>query len=71
MCSSDLGYVLYDDLPHDSNGGGVGIYVKDCYVVKPLPEYKIHTTGNMKVENIWLELPKNSTKYIICGMYIV
>ena len=37
--------------------------------MKPLPEYNIHSTGNMKVENIWLELSKKSTKYIICGIY--
>jgi len=63
------GYTLYYDVPRDTNVGGVGIYVKDKFEVKQKHDYKINSNGNMKVENLWLEVSHSATKYIIGGIY--
>ena len=33
------------------------------------PQYKLSATGNVKLENKWLEIEKNKNKYIIGGLY--
>jgi hypothetical protein len=34
------------------------------------PQYKLSATGNIKLENKWLEIEKNKNKYIIGGLYL-
>jgi len=43
------GYMLYYDVPRDTNVGGVGIYVKDKFEVKRIHDYKINSNDNMTI----------------------
>ena len=63
------GYNFYYDLPTSGKVGGVGLYVKDMYVHHILPLYKLPSGSTSRVENIWMEVVKNATKYIIGGIY--
>ena len=59
-------YNFIYDLPRDSNVGGIGIFVHNSCSFCELTEYKLECS---KVENIWLEVVKNGTKYVIGGVY--
>ena len=62
-------YTFHYDLPKDSHVGGVGIYISDTFTQCELNEYKISNSNVSRVENIWLEVTRNSNKYIIGGIY--
>ncbi len=62
------GYTFYYELPKSSKIGGVGIYVKDSLSHQQLSDYNI-AASDIQVENVWLEINKNRTKYIIGGIY--
>ena len=63
------GYNFYCDLPLSSDVGGVGIYVKSSLLHCIVSSYNIVTSVDCPVENLWLEVTKNSSKYIIGGVY--
>ena len=63
------GYNFYCDLPLSSDVGGVGIYVKSSLLHCIVSSYNIVTSIDCPVENLWLEVTKNSSKYIIGGVY--
>ena len=46
--------------------GGIGIFVHNSCSFRELTAYKLDCS---KVENIWLEVVKNGTKYIVGGVY--
>ena len=63
------GYNFYYDLPIEGKVGGVGLYVKNVYTHHHLPSFKLPNSVSLRVENIWIEVVKNTTKYIIGGIY--
>ena len=40
-----------------------------AHIVCTNVDFKVCTTDNVKVENMWIEVSRNSTKYIIGGLY--
>jgi len=60
------GYNFIYDLPRDSIVGGIGIFVHNSCSFRELTAYKLDCS---KVENSWLEVVKNGTKYIVGGVY--
>ena len=60
-------YIFYSDIP--STIGGVGMYVKGSLRVKVNHELKIITQADCKVENLWIEINKHKTKYVVGGIY--
>jgi len=68
-CNILPGYIFMYDLPLHSNVGGVGIYIKESLSPSEISKYKLASKDNIKVENIWIEICKNETKYIIGGIY--
>jgi hypothetical protein len=63
------GYDFYYDLPQDSKVGGVGLFIRNTCTVHELPQYQILSTRTSVVENKWVEVTKESRKYIIGGIY--
>jgi len=63
------GYRFYYDLPLDSNVGGIGLFVKSCMIQNICDEYKLHSDNECKVENLWLEVTKGNSKFIVGGIY--
>ena len=63
------GYNFYYDLPDSSNVGGVGIYVRNTLQHTVIDRYKIFNTDQCRVENLWMEVTKDCSKYIIGGLY--
>lgn len=59
------GYCFYYDLPESSDVGGIGIYVKRNLQHHLVDCYKIVSSVECPVENLWLEVTKNSHKYQI------
>ena len=50
-------------MPNSSNIGGVAIYIKKEHKVTEKGEYKILSSNNAKVENLWYEITKGSKSY--------
>jgi len=63
------GYTFYYDLPMSSNVGGVGIYVKNTLNHGLLDNLNIASAPDCMIENVWLDISKNSKRYIIGGIY--
>ena len=63
------GYDFYYDLPLVSDVGGVGIYVRSNILHCIVSSYKIVTSIECPVENLWIDVTKNSNRYIIGGIY--
>ena len=63
------GYIFHYDLPAVSNVGGIGIYIKNSLSHCVTDNYKINNTDLCKIENLWLEVTKGNSKYIIGGIY--
>ena len=63
------GYDLHTDLPVDSCVGGIGIFVKKALPCKLRPDMRLQSSNLHKTENLWLEISKNKTKYIVGGIY--
>ena len=63
------GYNFYYDLPDSSNVGGVGIYVRSTLSHNIVDMYKISRSHDCRVENIWMEVTKGCSKYIIGEIY--
>jgi len=47
----------------------VGIYIKESLVPTELPEFKMLSTADIKVENMWFKVSKNKTKYVADAIY--
>ena len=62
-------YSLHIDLPVGSRVGGVGIFVKKSLCVTCRHDLKLKSEEDNKIENIWLEVTKNTSKLIIGGIY--
>lgn len=63
------GYTFYFELPKDTNVGGIGMYIINTFIHNEQVQYKIVPNNLVKMENIWIEVTKNKTKYIIGGIY--
>ena len=63
------GYNFYYDLPDSSNVGGVGMYVRSTLSHSIIDSYKICSSDECRVENLWLQVTKGCSKYIIGGIY--
>ena len=63
------GYSFYYDLPLASDVGGVGLYVKSSLSHCINDMYKIPSSSDCPVENLWVEVTKGSNRYIIGGLY--
>ena len=63
------GYTFYFDLPNGTNIGGIGMYIANTFIHNEQVQYKIESNDLVKTENIWIEVLKNKTKYIIGGIY--
>ena len=55
--------------PHESNIGGVGIFVKKNYTCNELTDIRISSTSTSKVESLWLEISCNHKK-VHCWWHI-
>jgi len=64
-----VGYDFHYDLPLSGTIGGVGIFVKTTLDCTILNDFKIVTSDQYKVENLWMEVKKNTKTYIIGGIY--
>jgi hypothetical protein len=53
----------------DSNVGGVGIFINKKLEQLLMPQFKIHSPDINTMENIWTEIAKGNSKYIIGGIY--
>ena len=62
-------YQLYQKLPEDSNAGGVGIFIRNCYSVQEINQFAIDSSQDCKVESLWLQISSESNKFIVCGVY--
>ena len=60
---------FYYDLPENSNIGGIGVFIKKDYSVQFQNNYKLKSTLTNKIENLWFEIVKNKSKYIIGCIY--
>ena len=49
--------------------GGVGLFIRNTYTVHKLPQYQMLRTSSSVVENKWVEVTKQSQKYIIGRIY--
>ena len=58
-------HTCHFDLPNSSNIGGVAIYIKKEHKVTEKSEYKIQSSVNAKVENLWYEITKGTKSYIV------
>jgi len=63
------GYTFYYDVPILANVGGVGVFVNDTLFHTENTTLKISSCDSSRVENVWVEIIKNRTKYIIGGIY--
>ena len=63
------GYDFYYDLPLVSDVGGVGIYVRSNILHCIVSSYKIVSSIECPLENLWIDVTKNSNRYIIGGIY--
>jgi len=63
------GYQFYYKLPVDSNVGGVGFFVKNCYNVQEVCHLNIESSPINRVENMWLEISNENYHVIVCGIY--
>src|SRR5271165_1811990 len=68
-CNVFEGYSFHYDLPKDSNVGGIGIYVKGTIFNQIRKDLQLNTSESNRLENIWIEVNKGKTKYIIGGIY--
>ena len=62
-------HICHFDLPTSSNIGGIAIYIKKEHKVTEKSEYKIQSSNNVKVENLWYEISKGSKSYIVGTIY--
>jgi len=62
-------YTFYYDLPIAGSVGGVGLYVKDSLIHDELTSFKIQSTPDCLLENIWIEISNQKQKYIVGGIY--
>ena len=62
-------HIFHFDLPNSSNIGGVAIYIKKGHKVTDKSEYKIRSSNNAKVENLWYEITNCSKCYIVGTIY--
>ena len=47
----------------------IGMYIINTFIHNEQVQYKIVPNNLVKMENIWIEVTKNNTKYIIGGIY--
>ena len=62
------GYTLYTDLPTLSSIGGIGVFIKTSLGFKLRNDLHL-SSPKQKVENLWFEISKNDSKYIVGGIY--
>lgn len=65
-CNILPGYDFVYEIPANGIVGGIGMFINNCCVFHELPQFKLHCSN---VEDIWLEVVKNQSKYIIGGIY--
>jgi len=46
------------------------MYIANTFIHNEQVQYKIESNDLVKTDNIWIEVLKNKTKYIIGGIYI-
>ena len=63
------GYKFYYDVPDSSDVGGVGIYVRSNLSHNIVDSYRIPNSSDCRVENLWMEVTKDCSKYIVGGIY--
>lgn len=61
-------YKMFYDIPNYSNVGGVGIFVDKKLTVALREDLKI-TSTSYKIENVFMEVTKKDSKFIIGGIY--
>jgi len=63
------GYSFHFQPPKDSTIGGVGMYIKNNFIIKARADLLLTSKPNLIVENLWFEIKKNKHSYIIGGIY--
>ena len=63
------GYSFHSELPSNSTVGGIGMFIKNSISCKPRPDLHVTLPSGYLCENIWFEILKNKSKYIIGGIY--
>ena len=63
------GYSFFSDLPITSSVGGIGFFVKKSLSCKPRTDLNLPKSATFKCENLFFEIIKNKTKYIVGGIY--
>src|SRR6267154_1697580 len=62
-------YNFYYDLPKSDIVGGVGVFLHKSLKFKLRNDLYVNSTINNTVENIWFEISKSNSKYIIGCLY--
>ena len=62
-------YIFHYELPISGIVGGVGIFVRKSLQCKLRPDLNITSTNNNMIENLWIEISKLNTKYIVGCIY--
>ena len=63
------GYNFHYDLPSATSVGGVGIYVRNSLSYCIIDEFKMISTSECLVENLWIKVTKGCNEYIIGAVY--
>jgi Reverse transcriptase (RNA-dependent DNA polymerase) len=63
------GYSFYADLPTNSSVGGLAMFINKGLTCKPRTDLNLITINDQIIENLWFEVKKNKTKYIVGGIY--
>ena len=64
-----VNYNFHFVVSETSKVGGVGIFVKNTFVVHELEHLQIPSTADSMIENLWLEIIGGNRKYIVGGIY--
>src|SRR3989442_1521457 len=62
-------YNFYYDLPKSGIVGGVGVFIHKSLQFKLRNDLYVSSSANNNVENIWFEISKSNSKFIIGCLY--
>lgn len=62
-------YCMYYDLPSDSVAGGVCMFINKSLSVRDRKDLRLLSDSNCKTENLWFEVTKYKSKFVIGGIY--
>ena len=68
-CNLFDGYDFYYVLPQSSSIGGIGMYVKKLSFCEIRSDLQLPKHSDVRVDDLWIEICKNKTKYIVGGIY--